>query len=171
MAFDMATGTGKTFTGLGAISKLSEDLNDKLAVIIVCPYQHLVEQWVEDIVRFNMKPIIGFSSSPQRDWKQRLSKAVRDQKLRVDKSFFCFVCTNATFTNKDVQEQINKIRSPILLVVDEAHNFGAASYARLLDERFTYRLALSATLERHRDEEGTAPSISLFWQEVYRIHP
>ena len=135
---------------------MSEDLNDKLAVIIVCPYQHLVEQWVEDIVRFNMKPIIGFSSSPQRDWKQRLSKAVRDQKLRVDKSFFCFVCTNATFTNKDVQEQINKIRSPILLVVDEAHNFGAASYARLLDERFTYRLALSATLERHRDEEGTA---------------
>lgn len=154
--FDMATGTGKTFTGLGAISKLSEDLNDKLAVIIVCPYQHLVEQWVEDIVRFNMKPIIGYSSSPQRDWKQRLSKAVRGQKLRIDKSFFCFVCTNATFTNKDVQDQIGKIRSPILLVVDEAHNFGAASYARLLDERFTYRLALSATLERHGDEEGTA---------------
>ena len=55
--FDMATGTGKTFTGLGAISKLSEDLNDELAVVIVCPYQHLVEQWVEDIVRFNINPI------------------------------------------------------------------------------------------------------------------
>ena len=39
--------------------------------------------------------------------------------------------------------------------MDEAHNFGARSYARLLDDRFTYRLALSATLERHRDEEGT----------------
>ena len=115
-----------------------------------------VEQWVEDIVRFNMKPIIGYSSSPQKDWKQRLSKAVRDQKIRVDKSFFCFVCTNATFTNSYVQEQISKIHSPVLLVVDEAHNFGAASYARLLDDRFTYRLALSATLERHRDEEGTA---------------
>jgi superfamily II DNA or RNA helicase len=160
--FDMATGTGKTFTGLGAISKLSEDLNDKLAVIIVCPYQHLVEQWVEDIVRFNMKPIIGYSSSPQKDWKQRLSKAVRDQKLRADKSFFCFVCTNATFTNDYVQEQISKIHMPVLLVVDEAHNFGAASYARLLDERFTYRLALSATLERHRDEEGTALLYSFF---------
>lgn len=160
--FDMATGTGKTFTGLGAISKLSEDMNDKLAVIIVCPYQHLVEQWVEDIVRFNMKPIIGFSSSPQKDWKQRLAKAVRDQKLRADKSFFCFVCTNATFTNDFVQEQISKIHSPVLLVVDEAHNFGAASYARLLDERFTYRLALSATLERHRDEEGTALLYSFF---------
>lgn len=160
--FDMATGTGKTFTALGAISKLSEDMNDKLAVIIVCPYQHLVEQWVEDIVRFNIKPIIGYSSSPQKDWKQRLSKAVRDQKLRADKSFFCFVCTNATFTNAHVQEQISKIHSPVLLVVDEAHNFGAASYARLLDERFTYRLALSATLERHRDEEGTAQLYTFF---------
>ena len=28
--FDMATGTGKTFTGLGAISKISEDLDDEL---------------------------------------------------------------------------------------------------------------------------------------------
>ncbi len=153
--FDMATGTGKTYTGLGAISKLSEDLDDDLAVIIVCPYQHLVEQWVEDIVRFNIKPIIGYSSSAQKDWKKRLSKAVLDQKIRKDKSFFCFVCTNATFTNAYVQEQISKIKSPILLVVDEAHNFGARSYARLLDDRFTYRLALSATLERHRDEEGT----------------
>lgn len=160
--FDMATGTGKTFTGLGAISKLSEDMNDRLAVIIVCPYQHLVEQWVEDIVRFNMKPIIGYSSSPQKDWKQRLSKAVRDQKIRADKSFFCFVCTNATFTNDFVQEQISKIHSPVLLVVDEAHNFGATSYAKLLDERFTYRLALSATLERHRDEEGTELLYSFF---------
>lgn len=153
--FDMATGTGKTYTGLGAISKLSEDLDDALAVIIVCPYQHLVEQWVEDIVRFNIKPIIGYSSSAQKDWKKRLSKAVLDQKIRKDKSFFCFVCTNATFTNSYVQEQISKIKSPLLLVVDEAHNFGTRSYARLLDDRFTYRLALSATLERHRDEEGT----------------
>lgn len=160
--FDMATGTGKTFTGLGAISKLSEDLNDELAVVIVCPYQHLVEQWVEDIVRFNIKPIIGYSSSPQKDWKKRLSKAVLDQRIRKDKRFFCFVCTNATFTNTYVQEQISKIKSSVLLVVDEAHNFGARSYARLLDDRFTYRLALSATLERHRDEEGTDLLYSFF---------
>lgn len=160
--FDMATGTGKTFTGLGAISKLSEDLNDELVVVIVCPYQHLVEQWVEDIVRFNINPIIGYSSSPQKDWKKRLSKAVLDQKIRKDKRFFCFTCTNATFANPFVQEQISKIKSPVLLVVDEAHNFGARSYARLLDDRFTYRLALSATLERHRDEEGTELLYSFF---------
>ena len=160
--YDMATGTGKTLTGLGAISKLSEDLDDVLAVIIVCPYQHLVEQWVEDIVCFNIKPIIAYGDSPQKDWKKRLSRAVRDQKLRRDKSFFCLVCTNATFAKDYVQDEISKIQSPILLVVDEAHNFGARTYARLLDDRFTYRLALSATLDRHRDDEGTAMLYDFF---------
>lgn len=160
--FDMATGTGKTLTGLGAVAKLSEDLDDELAVIIVCPYQHLVEQWVEDIVRFNISPIIGYSSSSQKDWKKRLSQAVRNQKIRAEKKFFCFVCTNATFTNSYVQEQIGKIKSPVLLVVDEAHNFGARSLSSLLDDRFDYRLALSATLERHRDEEGTAALYNFF---------
>lgn len=160
--FDMATGTGKTYTGLGAIAKISEDLDDRIAVIIVCPYQHLVDQWVEDIVKFNMNPVIGYSSSPQKDWKKRLSKAARDQKIRDDKRFLCFICTNATFTNNFVQEEINKIRTPILLVVDEAHNFGARGFQKLLDDRFTYRLALSATFERYRDEEGTQVLYSFF---------
>lgn len=169
--FDMATGTGKTYTGLGAISKISEDLDDELAVVIVCPYQHLVDQWVEDIIKFNIDPVIGYSSSPQKDWKKRLSNAVRNQKLRRDKRFFCFVCTNATFTNPFVQEQICKVKSPILLVVDEAHNFGARTYSKLLDDRFTYRLALSATLERHRDEEGTAALYKFFGKKciVYSL--
>ena len=153
--FDMATGTGKTYTALAAICRMYEKISD-MAIIIVCPYQHLVDQWVEDIVRFNIKPIIGYSSSPQKDWRKRFQRAVRDQKLRNSNHFFCFVCTNVTFASEFVQEQISKIRSHVLLVVDEAHNLGARSYAELLDDRFTYRLALSATLDRHNDEEGTA---------------
>ena len=160
--FDMATGTGKTYTGLGAISKLSEDINDDLAVIIVAPYKHLVEQWVEDIVKFNMKPIIAYGDPAHKDWRKKFSKAITDQKIRKDKRFLCVVTTNVTFASPDFQERIDKIKSPILLVVDEAHNFGARSYAKHLDDRFTYRLALSATLERHRDEEGTALLYSFF---------
>ena len=160
--FDMATGTGKTYTGLGAISKLSEDINDDLAVIIVATYKHLVEQWVEDIVKFNMKPIIAYGDPAHKDWRKKFSKAITDQKIRKDKRFLCVVTTNVTFASPDFQERIDKIKSPILLVVDEAHNFGARSYAKHLDDRFTYRLALSATLERHRDEEGTALLYSFF---------
>ncbi len=154
--YDMATGTGKTYTGLGSVVKLSEDIDYELAAIIVCPYQHLVEQWVEDIRKFNIDPIIGYSSSPQKDWRKRLLRAIQDQKIRKEKRFFCFVCTNATFASSFVQEQISKIKKPILLVVDEAHNFGAPTYAKCLDDRFTYRLALSATLDRHGDDDGTA---------------
>ena len=78
--FDMATGTGKTYTGLGAVVKAFE-LNKRLAVIIVAPYQHLVDQWVEDIVKFNMRPTIGYSASPQKDWKRRLGNDVLDFEL------------------------------------------------------------------------------------------
>ena len=153
--FDMATGTGKTLTGLGALTLLAEKLDYKLAAVIVCPYQHLVEQWVEDITKFSMKPIIGYSSSKQKDWKRRLEKAIDDQQIRKDKPFFCFICTNATFKSSFVQKQIDTIKSDLLLLVDEAHNFGAPNLIRLLDNRFKYRLALSATLERQGDEEGT----------------
>ena len=161
--FDMATGTGKTYTGLGAVAKLCEDVDNKLALIIVCPYQHLVEQWVEDIENFNMKPIIGYSASSQKDWKKRLENAVRDQKLKVSsKEFFCFICTNATFAADFVQTQIGKIRGDILLMVDEAHNFGATQLLSLLSERYTFRLALSATIDRHNDDEGTSALFNFF---------
>lgn len=154
--FDMATGTGKTYTGLGAVARLSEAVNDKLAVIICCPYQHLVEQWVEDIVKFNIDPIVGYGDSKQKDWRDRLKSAVRDQKLHVRKrEFFCFVTTNATFSMDFVQGQIEKIRGNALLLVDEAHNFGADNLRKLMSDKFNYRLALSATLDRHGDPEGT----------------
>lgn len=154
--FDMATGTGKTYTGLGAIARLSEFLEDKLAVFIVCPYQHLVEQWKEDIVRFKINPIVGYGAIPAKQWKTKLSDAVRNQKLKVRKrEFFCFVTTNATFSGDFVQEQIRKIKGNALLVVDEAHNFGADYLKGLLSDKFNYRLALSATLDRHGDPEGT----------------
>ena len=40
-------------------------------------------------------------------------------------------------------------------MVDEAHNFGAEYLRCLLSDKFNYRLALSATLDRHGDPEGT----------------
>jgi len=164
--FDMATGTGKTYTGLGALTVLSENIDHKLAAIIVCPYQHLVEQWVEDILKFNIEPIIGYSESSQKDWQKRLKDAIRDQKLKVrGKEFFCFICTNATFSSDYVQTQLAKIKSDTLLMVDEAHNFGAPYLSCLLFDNYKYRLALSATLERHNDEEGTAKLYDFFGEK------
>ena len=161
--FDMATGTGKTFTGLGAVALLCENV-DELAIIIVCPFQHLVEQWVEDIRKFGMTPIIGYSGSMQRDFKARLKRAILDFKLGVT-SFFCFVCTNATFASAEIQLEIKKVADKAVLVVDEAHNFGAETLGQTLRTNFKYRLALSATLDRHNDEEGTALLYQFFGEK------
>lgn len=153
--YDMATGTGKTITGLASATKLFENNNNRLAIIIVCPYQHLVDQWVEDIELFNMRPIIGYSTSKQKNWRELLQTNIDAFNMNLTKHF-CFVTTNATFSTDRVQKRLKRIKSDLLLIVDEAHNFGARHYAKSLLPNADFRLALSATIERHNDEEGTA---------------
>lgn len=152
--FDMATGTGKTYTALAAIANLYNAKDKNLAVLIICPYQHLVEQWKEDIVKFGMKPIVCYSASTQKNWRERLKTSITSFNIGVQ-SHFCMVTTNATFSIDYVQELINKLTGNVLIVVDEAHNFGAENLSRSLRESIPYRLALSATIDRHGDPEGT----------------
>lgn len=152
--FDMATGTGKTYTALAAVSRLYSDMKQNLAVIIICPYQHLVEQWKEDIVAFGMKPIVCYSASSQRNWRERLKTAVTSFSIGVQ-DHFCMVSTNATFSIDYVQDLMLKLNGNVVLVVDEAHNFGAENLSKTLLPHIPYRLALSATIDRHGDPEGT----------------
>ena len=159
--FDMATGSGKTYTALGALSALSEKLNDEIGVIILCPLQHLVEQWVEDINKFNVKPLICYSKY---DWKKRFKFIINDFNLGIKKNF-CIIMANASFSSDFVQEKLKKLKGNICIVVDEAHNFGAKNLRRCMLDNFPYRLALSATLERHHDEEGTAALLRYFGEK------
>lgn len=152
--FDMATGTGKTYTALAAISRLFADKNQNLFVIIICPFQHLVEQWKEDIIAFGMKPIVCYSASPQKNWRDRLNNSIIAYNLRVRKHF-CVITTNATFSTEYVQKLVAKLSGHVVLVVDEAHNFGADKLRKTLLTNIPYRLALSATIDRYEDPEGT----------------
>ena len=151
--FDMATGAGKTFTALGALSALSKNLNNHIAVVIVAPYQHLVEQWVEDIIQFNVKPIVAYSY-PGQKWRKQFSDAVTAYNVGAIDNF-CIIATNATFSLNDFQSILQKFKKNFAFVVDEAHNFGAVKLSSLLPRKARYRLALSATIERFLDEEGT----------------
>lgn len=155
--YDMATGTGKTLTALFSLDCLRKRNSGNLSVVILCPYIHLVTQWLEDIEKFNIKPIVAFGSSPQKDWKERLKRAV-DKRNFCDneRGFFCLVSTIATFKSDFVQGVLAKNRKPILLIADEAHNLGAQDAIKYLERmNFMYKLALSATIDRHMDEFGT----------------
>lgn len=162
--YNMCTGAGKTFTAIGSIKRLYERKEGNLAVIIVAPYQHLVEQWVEDLERFNIHPVIGYSGSIHKDYRKILKNQIFDYNIGARK-FICFICTNASFKIDEVQNLIKSIRKSTLLVVDEAHNFGTKELMKTLTPQFEYRLALSATLDRHGDPEGTEYLHSYFGYE------
>lgn len=165
--FNMATGTGKTITALAALERLCNRLARGCFIFIVCPYQHLVEQWAMEIRNFEVQPIVGYSASDNKDWRTDLDRKIDllNTETKNDKGHyqsFCFVTTNNTFRSKFVQEKIAKITGKCALVVDEVHNMGSEKSLRSLSEKFDYRLGLSATIERYNDPDGTKSLIDYF---------
>ncbi len=153
--YDMATGTGKTFTALGSIEYLAKELDNQIAVFILCPYVHLVGQWEEDVIAWGGKPIIAHSESADRQWEKHLSDACKRFKT-IGKPFIC-IATNDSYKGNKIQNIVQYITAEqnVLFVVDEAHNAGSTRLAEYLNPNFKYRLALSATIERFRDKKGT----------------
>ena len=154
--FDMCTGSGKTYTALYGMVQLAHRCNEKLAVFIVCPYIHLVSQWEEDVEKWCTVPIIiAHSKSPNTRWKMELLKAYK----RFRKSGKPFVCitTNDTFSGEEIQQYVKRFDElqQVLLIVDEAHNFGSPYMINVMPWNINYRMALSATISRHMDKTGT----------------
>ena len=159
---EMATGTGKTITALSATAKLWEVTN-RLGIVIVCPYTHLVDQWVEDIKLFNMSPIVAYQS--RRLWEDVLYNEVSAFQAGIT-NHFCVIMTIATFTSKAMQNILGKLSSDVLFIADEAHHLGARKNRECLIPSFPYRLALSATPNRWFDEEGTDELIKYFGNSI-----
>lgn len=160
--FDMATGAGKTLTAYGAMTTLLQRCNYRLAIVIVAPYQHLVEQWVEDAPKFHINHmIIGYSNPRYANYLNELKSSILAYNTGT-LPFFFFITTNASYRLPKVQDELRKIRGRALIVADEAHNFGSENMASCLIDTFSYRLALSATIERHGDPEGTDRILSYF---------
>jgi len=158
--FDMCTGAGKTFTALAAMVTLANKLDDKLAVFIVCPYIHLVSQWEEDAVKWGPKPILAHSKSPK--WEDDLLKAYK-QFRKEGKPFVC-ISTNDTFVSEKIQKYISRFTEAdaVLLIVDEAHNWGAERISNMMPYNIPYRIALSATIKRYMDKKGTQKILDYF---------
>ena len=159
--YDMATGTGKTFAGGGSICRLFE-IKKRLFVVIVCPYTHLVEQWAEELKVFNINAIKCYGN--KNDYIIELSRATKKFKQKRS-NFACILTTNKTFINDRIQDVINENLQSTLLLVDEAHNFGADKISSYLTLDYPYRLALSATLDRYGDEEGTQKLYDFFGEK------
>lgn len=167
---EMATGTGKTFTSFGCISQLQK-LHQRTAVVIACPHKHLVEQWKKEIARFNSgieesekilieKTVTCNSDYP--NWQALFDDILYDFNVPPIGSSTCIAnniiifTTHATLSKDTFTEKILEIKNAKkFLIVDEVHEITSESSKKTLLDEYDYRLGLSATPNRHLDDEGT----------------
>jgi len=157
---EMATGAGKTITSMICATKLQDEL-DKLLVVVSAPYRPLIEQWCDEIREFGVQPInltaAGGPAARNREIKQS------GRRLRIGNAFAeVLVVSNDTLCTERFIESVSAIKAKKLLIADECHNLGAASFTANPPEAFDYRLGLSATPIRQYDEEGTEALIGYF---------
>lgn len=168
--FEMATGTGKTFTALGCLAGELKK-SKKMLVVITCPYQHLVQQWKKSVEKFGIDYddlIIADSSNPS--WKNRLSDSLLDICLD-DKNIVIVITTHITFSSANFTKIIQEFKGdfPLFLIADEVHGLGAEISLNGLIDDYNYRLALSATPKRWFDELGTETLYNYFSSVVYEF--
>ncbi len=167
--FEMATGTGKTFTALGCIEEAFASGVD--GVVIATPFQHLSQQWAGEIEKFGLEHgdiIMADSSHPQ--WKNKFADALIDLDLGHKKRLLVLT-THASLSLADFNRIVieNRGRSRLLLIADEVHGLGAQKARLRLSEEYNARLGLSATPHRWFDDVGTANLMEYFGGVVYEF--
>ena len=158
---EMATGAGKTITSMIAAARLQDDIGEGLLVVVSAPYRPLIEQWCAEIREFGVEPI-NLSAANGPDARNREIKKV-GRRLRMGLSRAeVLVVSNTTLCTERFIQSLSTIKCPKLLIADECHNLGAASFTANPPEEFIYRLGLSATPIRQYDEEGTEAILAYF---------
>ena len=163
--FEMATGTGKTYTALGALEELLKKEN-KLITIISCPFLHLTNQWENSIEKMELNIPILYASSANVKWKDELIEKILDNRLGKIKQFIV-ITTHDTVSSKKFIETMNDAKSPIFLIGDEVHGMGSINRIEGLLPIYKFRLGLSATPIRYFDELGTKELLEYFNKTVY----
>ena len=149
--FEMATGTGKTITSISAAVKLFQS-EGRLALVILAPYQHLVDQWIEDLQAFGFQPIACYQN--QQSWWNQAAKGIREFNADLSRHL-CLITTHTTASTPDFARMLSRLNHPWLIIGDEIHGLGAPQFQKGLAESASWRIGLSATPNRWYDEEGT----------------
>lgn len=170
LLLQMATGTGKTRTAIGAMVDILNK-NDKLLVIISCPQGTLSLQWKEEIdsleLEIEKSYVIDGTNSR---WKGNIQEAILKLEIGYYDSVVIYT-THETGSKVDFTKVINNASENIriLFIGDEAHGLGSAIHRKGLLERYDYRLGLSATPSRWFDESGTVFLEKYFGKDCYEF--
>jgi superfamily II DNA or RNA helicase len=168
--FEMATGTGKTFTALGCAQEVSSQPGINV-LIITCPFQHLIQQWRRELDKFGIKHdrlFICDGTNPS--WRNMLADSLVDASIG-NLGRLIVLTTHRTFSSDDFLNIVKtNIRTTVpMLIADEVHGLGAErSQTGLIDE-YQFRLGLSATPKRWFDSIGTERLYDYFEGTVFEF--
>jgi superfamily II DNA or RNA helicase len=157
--FEMATGTGKTYTALFASLTLKERLG-KCFLLVLVPTISLAQQWKEEVRKVGFRSIVNVSSLEPK-WSEQLTQAFNSFKLNTIDHGVC-ISTYDSYKSSSFQSTLSKFPVETLLIADEAHTMGAFQMLQKLPFNIEKRLGLSATPHRHFDDLGTTKLLEFF---------
>ena len=149
--YEMATGTGKTFTSVKTIEALEGKCEENLFVVICVPQVDLQTQWANALYEEGYEKVYLFGGNGK-SFDQTIAEATIDF-FSDDKNVIC-VAVYDTFFSK-MFTKIQRI-SPLFLIVDEAHNLTRGNLMALEKLNPRYKLGLSATIQRFCESESAA---------------
>lgn len=155
-----ATGSGKTRTGVAAISSL---INSQRAhSLILVPSRLLMYQWEDEVRKLLGVPAL-LCGDGHNEWRDSdlLRSFLRSEEPKV------VVAIGDTASSDEFVRTVKRFSSRLLLIGDEVHRYGANRYREFVENvDAAYRLGLSATPERFGDERGTKQIFEFFGETV-----
>lgn len=171
----IVTGGGKTKAALIATTRLHQELDEPLMVVIAAPGKELVRQWAEEIDAFSEGRVNVLLPSLEGNLKKRkamLAEHLLDHGVASGRYLTVMVVTFNMLKAADFQQHIKNAvdlsGGHSLLIGDEAHGLGAEGFMSSPPDFFSYRLGLSATPERW-DEDETARLDAYFGGRVFEF--
>lgn len=166
--FEMATGTGKTYTALGAMDELNQITDESLFVVVSVPMTHLAPQWADSLKDFGYSGPHSVYGSADADWKKNLDRIVSDFNIGLSDTEI-IITTHISGSKEEFRDAINRVDGQVVLIGDEVHNMGSEFRSEGLVQSYDYRIGLSATPERFYDEEGSDYLLQYFGETVYKF--
>lgn len=161
---EMATGTGKTITALSAINRHYK-INKRQFLVIIVPYLHLIEQWVNDFSLIGITNYLEIARNKS-NWYHSLKTLIWDYNKKF-RDRVVLIGSYKSMADLEFQTLLTYVKDNRFLVADECHNIGVSSYKTNIFNNFECRLGLSATPKRWWDEEGSKRVNDIFDKSVY----
>lgn len=176
-----ATGSGKTFTSLNAIKKISE-AKKNLMVVVGVPFTFLADQWSDELNGFfknhdSFNKVVECYDSSKKWWESaRKELILLKQKMIQDEPHLSIIVTvNNTMASDNFANLIKEsgISSDDIFVIgDECHRYTSKTYLNALPQA-RFRLGLSATpiIDHNNLTEGEEGLLNYFGDicDVYTL--